>query len=120
MKAQFVFENIEFERGLEPKESLNIGEAALFKAALSDIKNHNYVEAITGVFFDGAFLTIEALPYNIDQDIRDSIAGANLFKYLNNKLVDRWSYDEYSVKRTWEIKDEYLDILKNVRFEEII
>ena len=31
MKAQFVYENMRFERGLDPKEAMNIGEIALLE-----------------------------------------------------------------------------------------
>jgi len=44
MKAQYVFENIEFERGIEPKEAMGIGRRALIEKwinSVPDLKNIN-------------------------------------------------------------------------------
>ena len=41
MRAKFIYESIEFERGIEPNEAMGIGIMALFKNSVKELRDNH-------------------------------------------------------------------------------
>jgi len=104
MKAQYVYENIEFERGLEPKKSMNIGREYLLKKSFKSereaglwvmnnigiVTNFEYTKD-TPIKIEGDFYTYTVLSNNLPK---------KLVKYFNEwadsvRINGHISYDRH-------------------------
>ena len=97
MKAQFVYENIEFERGLEPKQALSLGRRALIKKWFDDldISPDRYVinpdlsiEVGGSLYLEDTNIT--SLPNNLSVEADLYLRGTNITSLPDNLSVGGW------------------------------
>ena len=119
MKAQFVYENINFERGLDPKSSMGIGAKEFLRKQLEEVSDHlsgAYKNDIPKVldFLLNKNANIEFLGYD-----SEDLAEVKWVSSNGQRRRSRMGYPEYdettvqTPKRKWYGKKYYKEELAN-------
>ena len=79
MRAQFVYENINFERGEDPKRSMSIGKYRNYRKKITINTEEELIEAL-----------IQLLPLILDtKEIPKDIINGSTFEKINNKYFNK-------------------------------